>query len=232
MADIFRIIFKQLASRPRLIGLGVMAVVTIGLALLVGRSDGANDSDIVDFINNLGLTLLTPVVTLVFASAALGDLYENNSLIYLWLRPIPRPKIVAAALAAVLAIVVPALAFTFALAGLAAGSASVAFAAVVATALVVPAYAALFVALGLFTHRALIWGLGYILVFEGIIAAIGSVPGKLALVSYSRSLLSKIADITTRSDLTSVPVSIITLLVVAALGVALGSWRLGHMNVP
>ncbi len=231
MVDIYRIILKQLASRPRLIGLAVMAVITIGLAVLVGRADGSESADIARFINNLGLTLLAPVVTLVFASAALGDLYENNSLIYLWLRPIPRPTIVVAALAAVLTIVVPVLALTFAAASLAAGSGSVAVAASVATLLVVPAYAAIFVALGLFTHRALIWGLGYILVFEGIIAAIGSLPGRLALVSYSRSLLNKIADVSA-SSLVSVPVAIITLLAVAAAGVGAGSWRLNHMNVP
>lgn len=232
MADIYKIIMKQLATRPRIIGLAVMAVVTIGLALLVGQADGATDADAVRFINTLGLTLLTPVVTLLFASAALGDLYENGSLVYLWLRPVARWKIVIAALAAVITICVPVLAITFAIAGLLASSASVALGAAVATVFVVPAYGAIFVALGLFSTRALIWGLGYILLFEGFIAAIGSVPGKLSLVTYSRSLLGKVADVTTEFTQSSLPISLIVLVGVAAAGTAIGSWRLSNMNIP
>ena len=42
------------------------------------------------FIDAFGLSLLVPVTTLVFASAALGDPADDGTLVYLWLRPVPR----------------------------------------------------------------------------------------------------------------------------------------------
>ena len=41
-------------------------------------------------MDSYGLSLLIPVVALVFASAALGYLAEDGTLVYLWLRPLAR----------------------------------------------------------------------------------------------------------------------------------------------
>ena len=53
-------------------------------------------------ISDLGFTTLVPIVALVFASAALGDMREDGTLVYLWLRPMDRwPVVVGAWLASI-----------------------------------------------------------------------------------------------------------------------------------
>ena len=232
MVAIFTVIGKRLLTRGRMIGLGVMAVVTIGLGLLVGQAEGATDSSIADFINVLGLTLLVPVVCLVFASAALGDLYENGSLVYLWLRPLARWQIAAAATAAAIAVCLPVLAITLGLTGAVGGSGRVGLAALVATAFAVPAYCGLFTALGLVSRQGLIWGLGYILFFEGFVGILGQFASRLAVVSYSRSILAKLGDVPINLATTPVVVAIIVLAGITAGAIGLTSWRLSSMNVP
>ena len=58
-------------------------------------------------VDAYGLSLLIPVVALVFASAALGDLAEDGTLVYLWLRPLPRWQLALAAFAASVTVAVP-----------------------------------------------------------------------------------------------------------------------------
>ena len=41
-------------------------------------------------MSNLGFTMVVPIVALVFATAAFGDLKEDSTLVYLWLRPMDR----------------------------------------------------------------------------------------------------------------------------------------------
>ncbi len=50
---------------------------------------------------SVGFGLVLPVVALVFGGAALGELREDKTLVYLWLRPMDRwPIVVGAAGAA------------------------------------------------------------------------------------------------------------------------------------
>ena len=40
-------------------------------------------------MSGFGLALVLPVATLVFASASFGDLVDDQTLVYLWLRDLP-----------------------------------------------------------------------------------------------------------------------------------------------
>ena len=48
-------------------------------------------------VNDYGLTVLVPVVALVFSSSTLGDLVDDKTLVYIWLRPVNRLTVAAAA---------------------------------------------------------------------------------------------------------------------------------------
>ena len=60
----------------------------------------------VDFVNT-NIATLIPVAVLVFGAAALGDLIDDGSLVYLWLRPVPSWVHVVAAWAATVTVVIP-----------------------------------------------------------------------------------------------------------------------------
>ena len=74
-----------------MLSLGALGLVSVLVGFAIGHAD------LVDplrqgtrFVNGFGLSLLVPVATLVFASAALGDPNEDGTLVYLWLRPVAR----------------------------------------------------------------------------------------------------------------------------------------------
>ena len=95
----------------------------------------------------------------------------------------------------------------------------------------VVAYAAVFLLLGLLLKNAIVWGLAYILVWEGIAAALGTGPSRLAIRGYTRSILTdrtgvdlELADL---SQLWGVVVPV----AVAAVALALATWRLNRLDV-
>jgi ABC-2 type transport system permease protein len=93
------------------------------------------------------------------------------------------------------------------------------------------AYSALFVLLGLVVKNSIVWGLGYVLVWEGIVAAFGSFAAKLAIRGYTRSILTSITDIDL--DLGDLPLAagVVVPLLAAAVALALAARRLRDMDV-
>ena len=89
----FRALYRALlagqATKGRIIGLGLLGLVAVLLGFAIGASDQADPlEDGVRMVNTFGLSLFVPVVTLVFASATLGDPNEDGTLVYLYLRPV------------------------------------------------------------------------------------------------------------------------------------------------
>ena len=145
-------------------------------------------------MNDFGIALLVPVASLVFASATLGDPNEDGTLVYLWLRPVTRWKIVAAAALSSFAVTWPIVTIPLVLAGLAAGGGGgVVVGTLAGVTVAMVGYIGLFVALGLRVKRALIWGLLYIFIWEGFVATANTTAARLAVRSYGRSTLSSIA---------------------------------------
>jgi ABC-2 type transport system permease protein len=123
----------------------------------------------------LVVTVLLPLVALVFGTGVFGAEIDDGTAIYIFSKPIPRwhlvlTKWLVASLATML-IVVPATIATGAIVfdGLDATRMVLGFAAGMAAGSVV--YCAVFVALSLATRRALIGGLLYVVVWEGLLAA-------------------------------------------------------------
>jgi ABC-2 type transport system permease protein len=233
MTAVYSVLSQTLVTRSRLIALGGLGLV----AILIGVAQGA--ADLVDplrsatrLIDAYGLSLFAPVVSLVFAAAALGDPSEDGTLVYLWLKPVRRGSIVVAALAASLSVALPVTVVPLVLTALvASGDAGLIAGTVLASAVAVIAYCALFVWLGLRTRRSLVWGLAYILIWEGFVARAGDTSAKLAVRAYSRSILSEMTDVPLRLAEISFGAAVAVPLLVAAAAVALASRRLARQDV-
>jgi ABC-2 type transport system permease protein len=224
---------RNLFTRARVLGLLAFGAVGIVTAVALGSSD-AVDPQLAGtrFVDTYGLALLAPVATLVFAAAALGDLNEDGTLVYLWLRPVARWRIVAAAVASSITITWPVVVGPLLIAAAATGAgSSLVRATAIATTVAVVAYSGVFVALGLRVRRALMWGLLYVFIWEGFVAQANSSAARLSIRSYTRSLLSQIADIYLRLADVATTAAWLVPLVVGCVGAVYATVRLTRQEV-
>jgi ABC-2 type transport system permease protein len=176
-----------------LVGLGALAIV-LGLAIAVGESN-TQISDTLDMTDNYGLRLLAPVVALILGSAALGDFVDDRTLVYMWLRPVPRWEIAAGAALASMGTALPLVVIPVTLAAyLGSADTTVALAAAASATVATLGYTGVFLAIGFKVRRALVWGIAYILIWENFLARSVSFCAKLSVSIYARSLLEHIAD--------------------------------------
>ncbi len=80
-------------STGRIIALLLSLTVSVA-GFAVGTSDSATVDQAAAVIANLGFAVVLSVVCLVFAGGAIGDLRDDKTLVYLWLRPMDRWPIV------------------------------------------------------------------------------------------------------------------------------------------
>lgn len=233
MAMLWLTLVRASAGWARLVGLGALGAVAVLLGASLGGSDASETLDQgAALVGTYGLALLVPVVTLVFASSVLGDPSEDGTLVYLWLRPVPRWRLVATAGGAALALALPLTVVPLGLAAAATGGgARLVGATTVSAVLGVVAYAGIFTWLGLRVRRALLWGVLYVLVWEGFIARAGDTVALLALRTSTRSLLSHLAGAPPPDAAISPLASVGILVLAGAAGVALATRRLARQEV-
>jgi ABC-2 type transport system permease protein len=95
----------------------------------------------------------------------------------------------------------------------------------------VVAYTGIFVFVGLRARRALVWGLAYILLWEGFVAAAGRNATRLAVRAYTRTLLADATDRSLRLATISIGAAVIVPVLVALIAFGLTTWRLTRMEV-
>lgn len=242
---VYRVLLRQLLTRGRVLALLAIGGIVVLLGWLVGRAgqqefpplteaEQALQSleDGVAVVSLIGFTLLVPIVALVFAGASLGDTREDGTLVYLWLRPMPRLGVAVGAWLAAITVSLPLTLVPMALTSvlLDAGSELVA-ATVIATIVGIIAYSALFVLLGLLVKNSIVWGLAYILIWEGLVASFGSAAAKLAIRGYLSSILTDRTGVDLALGDLNQTVGIAVPVVVAVVGLAMAAYRLDNLEV-
>ena len=177
--EIAVVTLRALLGRRRTILMLLLAGIPILVGLIVrANSDGVRDVGAT--IDGLVIRVVLPLVALVFGTAALGSELEDGTAVHLLTKPIRRSTIVLAKIAVAGTLTAAMLVPSTAIAGiLLARPGSDALATTVALAIGVLVgsylYVAIFVALSVVTSRGLILGLGYALIWEGLLA--GLLPG-------------------------------------------------------
>lgn len=227
------LLLRNQATRGRvaaLAGLGAIGIV-VG-AVVTGNATFDATTAGTRFVDLYGLSLLTPVVALVFGAGALGDLVEDRSLVYLWLPPVPRWVI---ALAAWIATLLACLPFTVGasvvMAAATGGGTDLVIGTMWASLLGLIAYSGLFTALGLRFRRALVWGFAYLLIWENFIAQAGDGAARLSILSYLRSVLSAYTGAGLELANRDLTVAFVAPVVVGLTGVAYTARRLRTTDV-
>jgi len=166
---------RGLMGRRRLILMLLLVALPVAIGLLVRLGGGRPDAG--GILDTLVVRTVLPLVALVLGTAALGSEIDDGTIVHLLVKPIARrwiilaTGVVAAGLMAML--VVPAVVLTGLLtSGLGSSSLTTTFAFAVATLLGGFAYSSAFLALSTITSRALVIGLVYTLIWEGVAAGL------------------------------------------------------------
>jgi len=225
---------RGLLGRRRTILMLLFAGTPVLLGLLV-RIGGTRSGALVPSLEGVIVSSVLPLIALVFGTAALGSELDDGTAVHILTKPIPRwaivlPKLaVAGGLTAIL--LVPATIITGVLVGGGGGreiGLTLAFAIAVLIGSFV--YSAIFVALGAATSRGLVIGLGYSLLWEGLLS--GALKGTqlFSVREYIRGMATALAP---RGSLESVVgASGFALAAVAIVVVtALAAWRLARYEI-
>jgi len=221
---IAQLTLRQLLGRRRTILLlllaGVMLLLALGLR--IGADPVTRAHAAARMLEIFGTATLMPLVALLFGTATLGAELEEGTAIYLLAKPIPRwvillTKLIVASVCSILLTSIPML-----LAGLLAGAPiglAVAFAVAAAAGSVI--YCALFVTLSLVTSRALVVGLGYVLIWEGVLAGLFAGTQTFSVRQQTLAFADALTDVP-RSTF-SAPLPLATALVMGAVVLVLAT---------
>ena len=192
MIALYRILLRTSVTRGRILAFVAGGALLDLIAYAIRASDYAGrETDTFALLDLAALALYVPVVVLVFSTSSLGDLAQDGTLVYIWLRPVASWKVVLIALAATLSITLPLTLVPSWLAVLLSGASDKVFWAISAAVLLANlAYATLFTGFGLRVRHALIFGLGYVVIWEAGVASLGKGPAAISIRHYAESLFA------------------------------------------
>ena len=216
---IVRLGARSIFGRRRGLLLFVLPIILVGLAVLVRTLVGEDQAATRDTLYGLGLAVTVPLVALIATTGLLAPEIDDGSISYLLAKPISRHTIVASKLAVAVTCVlvfgvVPMLA-----AGLIMlpGEPSVGIGFALGSLICGVSYCALFGLLSVLTRHAVVLGLVYLLIWEGLIGGLLDGVRWLSLTQWAGELTEQVAtDITLVDDLSWVYAVVATALVIVA----------------
>ena len=221
---LYRLLLRLQVTPLRVAGIVSLASLAVVLGVLA-RGDDDTLRATTEIALGYGLGIVVPLATAWLATSSVGDLVEDRLLVYLWLKPVPRWQLPAAAVLATVSIVVPLVAVPLVVTAIVAGTSELIGALLLACVLATVAYAGAFVAVGLWLRRALWWCLLYILVWENGLARAVDGAERLSIASYAQSLVAHAGDIVVAYADQPTGVAIVVPLVVGAVGLAIAVVR-------
>jgi ABC-2 type transport system permease protein len=230
LGALYRLLLRTQLTVPRLLGIGALGALSLLLGV-IARSDDDPAQAAADVAASYGLGIVVPLAALWLGTSAIGDLVEDRLLVYVWLKPVPRWQLPAAAVLATITVVVPLTALPLAASALLAGAGELALAVLLAASLAACAYAGLFVAAGLWLRRAVWWGLAFVLLWENGVAHASGGTARFTLTSWARSIVATAPGVDVPLGRRSVVAALVVLPAVAVAGWLVATVRYRRADV-
>ena len=230
LGALYRLLLRTQLTIARVLGIAALGGLSVVLGVF-SRWDSDSGQAAVDAISSYGLALVIPLAALWLGTSAIGDLVDDRLLVYLWLKPVSRWQLPAAAVLATASVVVPLAALPVAATALAAGAGDVALPALLAASLAGFAYAGLFVAAGFWFRRAIWWGLAFVLLWENAVAHLAEGSARFTVVGWASSVLATAPDVDVSLVAGSDAVAFVVLPAVAVAGWLVASWRYRRADI-
>jgi ABC-2 type transport system permease protein len=225
---------RGLLGRRRTLLMLLLVGLPILVALLLRVAGNTIAPD--EILDPMVIRTILPLLALVFGTAALGSELEDGTAVYLIVKPIPRWRIIGAkmlvAAGLTVALILPSAVATGILAaGVGPGSLGTTFAYALAASIGGATYACAFVALSAFTGRALIIGLAYTLIWEGVLAGLLEGTRFLSIRQATLGLAAGLDEPPFGQTVLAYPLSIAIIVAVIAGSFVLGSLRLARFEI-
>jgi len=177
ISTLLMLAFRGILNRRRTLLLAATGALLVVIAV-VGRLTDPSESDAVAFTGRLladmGLGVILPLVAVIVGTGVFGSELDDGTIVYVLAKPVPRVVVVAVRAVVAWLVVVALVAVPMLLAGIigTGGDPALGIAYAVAATLGAAEYVAVFIALSLVTGRALVIGLAYVVVWEGVVAGL------------------------------------------------------------
>jgi ABC-2 type transport system permease protein len=169
-------------GRRRALLYAIPPLILIGVSALLRLTSPADQSWPASVLGTFGFSVVLPLTALIIGTSVLGAEVDDGSVIHLLATPVPRRVIVITKFAVATAITMVFAALPELVAGLIATGPRLALGLFVGALAAAVIYNALFVGLSTATSRALVAGLGYVVLWEGVLA---NVVGGARILSIS-----------------------------------------------
>jgi len=222
---IVRLGVRSIFGRWRGALLFVLPLVLIALSILVRALVGQDATGAEHTLYGLGLVVIVPLVALLATSGLLAPEIDDGSISYLLAKPISRYTIVASKLLVAAACIVVFAAVPVLLAGLVLRTDDLGFGLGFGLGALAGgiAYCAVFAMLSVMTRHAVVIGLIYLLVWEGLLGGLLDGVRWLSVTRWSAELVDRVAGLELVDDLPlAYAVPALALVIVA------GAWQTGR----
>src|SRR5262245_46320299 len=227
-ATVVRLAVRGMFGRRRGVLLFVLPGVLFALAVLVRVVAGEDSAALTSVLYGVGMVLTVPLVSLVAGTGVLAPEIDDGSIVYLLAKPVPRPVIVVSKTVVAVGCVVVFGALPVALTGLflnpSAPELGIGYG--LGAMLAGVTYSALFVMLAAVTRHAVVFGLGYVLLWEGLLGSVLSGIRWFSVTQWGTAVAEKVSrDIGLSVDL-AVPYALVAAAVVTVVAVWFAGSRL------
>jgi ABC-2 type transport system permease protein len=227
---LYGLLLRTQLTLKRLLGIGALSALSLVIGLFA-RSDANPDQAAADAVSSFGLGLLVPVAALWLGTSAIGDLVEDRLLAYVWLKPVPRWQLPAAAVLATFSVVAPLTALPLTASALVAGAGDVAAVTLLGASLAALAYSGLFVAAGLWFRRAVWWALAFVLIWENAVAYNAEGARRFTVIGWASSVVGLAPEVAIQLEAGSAAAAFVVLPAIAIASWLAATWRYRRADV-
>ncbi|GAA4205209.1 ABC transporter permease [Actinocatenispora rupis] len=206
------ITLRGLLGRKRSLLLIPLPLILVGLSALVASRHASPEHSVSVVLVGLGIAVVLPLTALIIGTSVIGSEVDDGTIVHILTKPLPRREILltkylVAAVVSAVVVAVPML-----LSGLIIDSLSLGVGLAVGSAIGAFVYSALFVMASLLIRRAVLVGLAYILLWEGLLGNLLDGTKVLSVQKYVTEFAAEISG----SPLLHGPMSLVVAIVMAA----------------
>lgn len=230
---VFSLTLRQFAAQRRSLLLIGLALIPLALAVIFRLGEHLDQQEeTAHFLADVVITLILPLVCLIIGTSALGSEIEDGTVVYILAKPVPRRDIIAAKFAAAVliaaAFVVPTTVASGLIGLLGVSGEGIVLGFAIAALVGVFAYSAVFILLSVATSRALLFGLAYVFLWEGLITSLFSGTRYLSIRQYCLGIADFFATVSEEEFEATLagPLAFVLAAAVAATGLFLAVRRL------